>query len=109
MTNSSAGAPDQEAVFIEVGNNAGRRRIAVRARGGGAPGLFWLGGPRIQRDRLGAPHVRVETAEPEQPGPGAAAGTDRDATPSGIVADLDEDRFLIRRPCRRICHGIVYL
>ena len=44
MTNSSAGAPDQEPVFIEVGNDAGRRRIAVRARGGAAPGLFWLSG-----------------------------------------------------------------
>jgi pimeloyl-ACP methyl ester carboxylesterase len=44
MTNSSAGAPDQEPVFIEVGNDAGRRRIAVRARSGAAPGLFWLSG-----------------------------------------------------------------
>ena len=44
MTNSSAGAPDQEPVFIEVGNDAGRRRIAVRARTGSAPGLFWLSG-----------------------------------------------------------------
>jgi pimeloyl-ACP methyl ester carboxylesterase len=44
MTNSSAGAPDQEPVFIEVGNDAGRRRIAVRARSGAGPGLFWLSG-----------------------------------------------------------------
>ncbi|SDI78700.1 Serine aminopeptidase, S33 [Bradyrhizobium lablabi] len=49
MTNS---APiDQEPAFIEVGEGDGRRRIAVRARAGaapgstsGAPGLFWLGG-----------------------------------------------------------------
>lgn len=49
MTNS---APiDQEPAFIEVGEGNGRRRIAVRARAGSAPGstsrapgLFWLGG-----------------------------------------------------------------
>jgi pimeloyl-ACP methyl ester carboxylesterase len=44
MTNSLASAPDQEPAFIEVGNDAGRRRIAVRARTGSAPGLFWLSG-----------------------------------------------------------------
>ena len=42
MTNS---APiDQEPTFIEVGEGHGGRRIAVRARAGSAPGLFWLGG-----------------------------------------------------------------
>jgi pimeloyl-ACP methyl ester carboxylesterase len=44
MTNSSAPAPDQAPAFIEVGNDPGRRRIAVRARAGAAPGLFWLSG-----------------------------------------------------------------
>ena len=42
MTNSAAS--DQEPVFIEVGKGDGRRRIAVRAREGAGPGLFWLGG-----------------------------------------------------------------
>jgi pimeloyl-ACP methyl ester carboxylesterase len=42
MTNSAA--TDQEPAFIEVGEGAGRRRIAVRARAGSEPGLFWLGG-----------------------------------------------------------------
>jgi pimeloyl-ACP methyl ester carboxylesterase len=42
MTNS---APiDQEPTFIEVGEGNGGRRIAVRARAGSGPGLFWLGG-----------------------------------------------------------------
>ncbi|MBX9651466.1 MAG: alpha/beta hydrolase [Xanthobacteraceae bacterium] len=44
MTNS---APiDLEPAFIEVGEGAGRRRIAVRARAGSSPGpgLIWLGG-----------------------------------------------------------------
>jgi pimeloyl-ACP methyl ester carboxylesterase len=30
--------------FIEVGEGSAMRRIAVRARAGGSPGLFWLGG-----------------------------------------------------------------
>jgi pimeloyl-ACP methyl ester carboxylesterase len=42
MTNSAA--PDQEPAFIEVGQDSATRRIAVRTRAGGTPGLFWLGG-----------------------------------------------------------------
>jgi pimeloyl-ACP methyl ester carboxylesterase len=42
MTNSAT--IDQEPTFIEVGEGDGLRRIAVRARGGSGPGLFWLGG-----------------------------------------------------------------
>jgi pimeloyl-ACP methyl ester carboxylesterase len=33
-----------EPVFIDVGAGENARRIAVRARAGGAPGVFWLGG-----------------------------------------------------------------
>src|ERR1700731_3558680 len=42
MTNSAA--PSQPPAFIEVGKDTAARRIAVRARAGAAPGLFWLGG-----------------------------------------------------------------
>ena len=42
MAHSSATLP--EPAFIEVGEDDGRRRIAVRGRAGGTPGLFWLGG-----------------------------------------------------------------
>src|SRR4051812_9105660 len=42
MTNSAL--IDQEPTFIEVGEGSGGRRIAVRARAGSGPGLFWLGG-----------------------------------------------------------------
>src|ERR1700738_3472784 len=42
MTNSAA--PSREPAFIEVGRGSAARRIAVRARPGGAPGLFWLCG-----------------------------------------------------------------
>jgi pimeloyl-ACP methyl ester carboxylesterase len=35
---------EQEPAFIWVGEGDGSRRIAVRARAGGSPGLIWLGG-----------------------------------------------------------------
>ncbi|MEH2623485.1 pimeloyl-ACP methyl ester carboxylesterase [Bradyrhizobium sp. AZCC 1719] len=46
MTDSATNsAPiDQEPTFIEVGEGVAGRRIAVRARAGSGPGLFWLGG-----------------------------------------------------------------
>ena len=34
----------QPPAFIEVGEGSAKRKIAVRARTGSAPGLFWLGG-----------------------------------------------------------------
>jgi pimeloyl-ACP methyl ester carboxylesterase len=42
MTNPLASNP--EPAFLEVGEPPDRRRIAVRAREGAEPGLFWLGG-----------------------------------------------------------------
>jgi len=42
MTDSPADRP--EPAFIEVGHENSARRIAVRAREGASPGLFWLGG-----------------------------------------------------------------
>lgn len=42
MTNSTV--LELPPVFIEVGQDVSKRRIAVRVRKGSAPGLFWLGG-----------------------------------------------------------------
>src|ERR1700753_2378211 len=42
MADSSSATSDP--AFIEVGQGSAMRRIAVRARTGAAPGLFWLGG-----------------------------------------------------------------
>jgi pimeloyl-ACP methyl ester carboxylesterase len=39
-----AGIPESEPAFINVGSGAAERKIAVRARAGTAPGLFWLSG-----------------------------------------------------------------
>src|SRR5271156_2833847 len=41
---TDAPAPALDPAFIEVGREGDLRRIAVRAREGAAPGLFWLGG-----------------------------------------------------------------
>jgi pimeloyl-ACP methyl ester carboxylesterase len=41
---SNAANSGQAPTFIEVGRASGARSIAVRARDGSAPGLFWLGG-----------------------------------------------------------------
>jgi pimeloyl-ACP methyl ester carboxylesterase len=43
MTSSPAG-PSGPPTFIEVGKDDAMRAIAVRARAGQSPGLFWLGG-----------------------------------------------------------------
>jgi len=42
MANSESPSPQPS--FIEVGEGVAARNIAVRARAGGGPGLFWLGG-----------------------------------------------------------------
>src|SRR5438445_7372120 len=65
MTISAASGPPP--AYIEVGNNAGQRLIAVRARTGGAPGLFWLSGfnadmqgtKALALDAWAAEHVRA--------------------------------------------------
>ncbi|MGH6765465.1 MAG: alpha/beta hydrolase, partial [Bradyrhizobium sp.] len=57
MGQSSATPP--EPAYIEVGEDGGRRRIAVRRRGGAAPGLFWLGG--FNSDMQGTKAVALDT------------------------------------------------
>src|SRR5580704_5618010 len=44
MTNPEATPSKPEPAFLEVGEPPNGRRIAVRARAGDGPGLFWLGG-----------------------------------------------------------------
>jgi pimeloyl-ACP methyl ester carboxylesterase len=56
MTDSAAS--DQEPAFIEVGSGVAARKIAVRARAGGAPGLFWLGG--FNSDMTGTKAVALD-------------------------------------------------
>src|SRR3954462_8248491 len=51
-----------------------------------------LGGPGVQRDRLGALHVRIEAAQPEQARRLARSGSDRDPAHVIPFADLDKGR-----------------
>ena len=62
MTNSAVS--DQEPAFIEVGEGNGRRRIAVRARAGDSPGLFWLGG--FNSDMKGTKALALDAWAAEQ-------------------------------------------
>jgi pimeloyl-ACP methyl ester carboxylesterase len=41
---AAAGIPEPEPAFINVGSGTATRKIAVRARAGTGPGLFWLSG-----------------------------------------------------------------
>jgi pimeloyl-ACP methyl ester carboxylesterase len=50
--------PVQEPAFIEVGETSATRRIAVRARAGGSPGLFWLGG--FKSDMMGTKALALD-------------------------------------------------
>src|SRR5437879_9579364 len=61
MTNSAT--IDPEPTFIEVGEGSGRR-IAVRARGGRPPGLFWLGG--FNSDMRGTKALALDAWAAEQ-------------------------------------------
>src|SRR6195952_2537005 len=55
MANSVASG---QPVYIEVGADSAARRIAVRARAGGAPGLFWLSG--FNSDMQGTKAIALE-------------------------------------------------
>jgi pimeloyl-ACP methyl ester carboxylesterase len=62
MTNSAA--LDPEPAFIDVGKDRDRRQIAVRARPGSGPGLFWLGG--FNSDMKGTKALALDAWAAEQ-------------------------------------------
>src|ERR1700739_5145361 len=62
MTNFAAAG--QPPAFIEVGKDNEARRIAVRARAGHSPGLFWLGG--FHSDMQGTKAIALEAWAAEQ-------------------------------------------
>jgi pimeloyl-ACP methyl ester carboxylesterase len=87
MTQPAAPASDQEPTFITVGSDSAARRIAVRARAGGAPGLFWLGGfnsdmkgtKALALDAWAAEHGRA-CVRFDYSGHGESGGAFRDGT-----------------------------
>ncbi len=55
---TSSAATGQPPAFFEVGQGDAARRIAVRVRTGGSPGLFWLGG--FKSDMQGTKAIALE-------------------------------------------------
>ena len=102
MTNSAA--TDQEPAFIEVGVGGAQRRIAVRARAGNGPGLFWLGGfnsdmrgtKALALDAWAAEHGRA-CVRFDYSGHGESGGTFADGT---IGRWLEEGIAVFEQFCR---------
>jgi pimeloyl-ACP methyl ester carboxylesterase len=92
-----------ELSFIEVGRDAGARRIAVRARAGASPGLFWLSG--FNSDMQGTKALALEAWAAGQgracvrfdySGHGASGGNFADGT---IGRWLEESLAVFERFC----------
>jgi len=64
MTSTAAGNPEPEPAFIDVGSGSDARQIAVRARAGSAPGLFWLSG--FNSDMQGTKALALDAWAAEQ-------------------------------------------
>jgi pimeloyl-ACP methyl ester carboxylesterase len=64
MTSTETDASQQRPAFFEVGEDGTVRNIAVRARAGSSPGLFWLGG--FHSDMQGTKAVALDTWAAEQ-------------------------------------------
>jgi pimeloyl-ACP methyl ester carboxylesterase len=101
---SQTAAAEQEPAYIEVGEGADRRRIAVRARPGSGPGLVWLGGFKsdmkgtkaIALDEWAAAHGRA-CVRYDYSGHGESGGTFVDGT---IGRWLDESVAVFEQFCR---------
>ncbi|MBR1249004.1 alpha/beta hydrolase [Bradyrhizobium sp. AUGA SZCCT0169] len=102
MTNSAVN--DQEPAFIEVGSGEDKRKIAVRARAGGTPGLIWLGG--FNSDMRGTKALALDAWAAEQgracvrfdySGHGESGGAFIDGT---IGRWLEESVAVFARFCR---------
>jgi pimeloyl-ACP methyl ester carboxylesterase len=60
----AAGIPDTDPTFIDIGRDSSARKIAVRARAGGSPGLFWLSG--FNSDMQGTKALALDAWAAEQ-------------------------------------------
>jgi pimeloyl-ACP methyl ester carboxylesterase len=103
MTATTAGNPEPETAFIEVGSGSGARKIAVCARNGSGPGLFWLSG--FNSDMQGTKAVALDAWAAEHgrgcvrfdySGHGASGGAFIDGT---IGRWLEESTAVFDRFC----------
>jgi pimeloyl-ACP methyl ester carboxylesterase len=104
MTNLQVN-PSEPPAFVEVGDGSASRAIAVRARTGRAPGLFWLGG--FKSDMAGTKALALDAWAAEQgracvrfdySGHGESGGSFVDGT---IGRWLEESVAIFRQ----FCHG----
>jgi pimeloyl-ACP methyl ester carboxylesterase len=101
---SSPAGPNEPPAFIEVGKDNAARAIAVRARAGQAPGLFWLGGfnsdmagtKALALDAWAAEHARA-CVRFDYSGHGESGGSFEDGT---IGRWLEESVTVFRQFCR---------
>src|ERR1700710_3001591 len=102
MTNSAVSG--QQPAFIVVGKDSAARSIAVRARAGDGPGLFWLGG--FNSDMKGTKALALDAWAAEQgracvrfdySGPGESGGAFIDGT---IGRWLEESLAVFEQFCR---------
>src|SRR5947209_177526 len=100
---AAAGIPEPQPTFITVGRAGDARAIAVRARLGAAPGLFWLSG--FNSDMQGTKAVALDSWAAEHgracvrfdySGHGASGGTFIDGT---IGRWLEESRAVFEAFC----------
>src|SRR4051812_37576046 len=95
---------DAKLEFIDVGSAEHRRQIAVRARPGQAPGLFWLGG--FKSDMVGTKAMALDAWAAERgrgcvrfdySGHGESGGQFVDGT---IGKWLEESVSVFKQVCR---------
>jgi len=89
-------ASGQQPAFIVVGKDSAARSIAVRARAGGGPGLFWLGG--FNSDMQGTKAIALDVWAAEH-GPDGEFIEEFDDTPTdfGRIAAMTAKQVIIQR------------
>src|SRR3979411_606540 len=90
MTNSAASGPPP--AFIALGKDSAARSIAVRARAGGAPGLFWLSG--FNSDMQGTKALARDAWAAEQGGACGRFGYSGHGVSGGAFIDGTIGRWL---------------
>src|SRR5271163_4780577 len=104
MADAALPSDGEPLAHIEVGTDRAARRIAVRARAGSAPGLFWLGGfnsdmagtKALALDAWAAEHSRA-CVRFDYSGHGESGGSFADGT---IGRWLEESVAVFRQFCR---------
>ncbi len=87
-------ASGQQPAFIVVGKDSAARGIAVRARAGGGPGLFWLGGFNSDMQGTKALALDAWAAEHNRGCHRALAGRERHGVRAVLCRAAGRDRLI---------------